>query len=307
MNLKKLITLLAFILVSIIGVTAVVKPPQTQTDHETKLNVIATFYPLGEFASQVGKDNIALTTLIPSGTEPHEFEPKPQDVVRMQDADIILYNGAGLEPWLQKIESQNKSNKTEYMQVSEGLSLLKSTELDAEKYDPHIWLDPVLAQKIVDKIAQSFMQKDPQNKEIYQANAQAYKNKLQELDLEFRNQLASCQSREIVTSHNAFAYLAKRYDLQVMSIAGLSPEEEPSSQKMAEITNMLKEKAIKYIFFESLVSPRLSDTIAQEIGAQTLVFNPLEGLTPEEQAQGKNYISIQKENLANLKIALECQ
>jgi zinc transport system substrate-binding protein len=173
--------------------------------------------------------------------------------------------------------------------------------------DPHIWLDPKLAQKEIATIAMAFEKFDNTNRVFYEKNAISLKNKLDVLDQGFRLGLLNCQQNNIVTSHAAFGYIASDYGLNQISVTGLSPDAEPSPQKMAEISQFAKTNQIKYIFFETLVSPRLADTIAGEIGAKTLVFNPLEGLTKDEQAKGWDYFSIQKENLANLKIALGCK
>src|SRR6185369_16467104 len=139
------------------------------------------------------------------------------------------------------------------------------------------------------------------------ANAEDYKTKLTELAGRFEQGLATCQLRTIVTSHAAFGYLAKRYNIDVESIAGVSPEVEPSAAKLAELSALVKSKGIKYVFFESLVPTRLADTIAAETGAKTLVFDPIEGVSDAAQKQGKNYITIQEQNLANLRTALACQ
>ena len=151
------------------------------------------------------------------------------------------------------------------------------------------------------------MQKiDPQNMAYYTDRSSQLKLKLDELDMMYKQGLSSCQRRDIVTAHVAFGYLAEAYGLNQIAIAGLSPDEEPSPAKLAEVAQFVKVRQIKYIFFESLVSPKLAETIASETGTKTLVLNPLEGLTPEDLASGKNYLTVMKDNLANLKVALEC-
>ncbi|MHB1464867.1 MAG: metal ABC transporter solute-binding protein, Zn/Mn family, partial [Thermoleophilia bacterium] len=173
-------------------------------------------------------------------------------------------------------------------------------------YDPHVWLDPVLAQREVDNIRDGLIRADPKDRSVYEQNAAAYNQKLAGLDGAFRSGLASCARRDIVTSHQAFTYLGKRYGLDVMAISGLSPDEEPPPQKLAEVAQFARQHNIHYIFFERLVNPKLSQTIATEVGAQTLVFDPLEGLTQQEAGRGEDYLSVQRENLANLRRAMEC-
>lgn len=280
------------------------KPVVNETGKEN-IKIIATFYPLAEFARQVGGDHVQVSSLIPSGVEPHDFEPKPQDIITLQSANIIIYNGANFEPWFEKIKAEIDSQSTSLIQATQDIPLIEGKDQEAY-FDPHIWLDPILAQQIIDKITQALIQKDPNNANYYTANAAAYKQQLAQLGENYTTGIRSCQNTEIVTSHNAFAYLAKRYNFQIIPIAGLSPEEEPTPQKLAEIIQIIKQKDIKYIFYESLVSPRISDTIATEVGAKTLVFNPLEGLTDDQIQQGENYISVQNQNLQNLKTALQC-
>ena len=148
---------------------------------------------------------------------------------------------------------------------------------------------------------------DPSHADIYQANAAVLTNSLDALDLEYRSSLATCAQKNIVTSHAAFGYLSKEYGLTQIAIAGLSPDAEPSAKDLAEVTQFVKKNTIGYIFFESLTSPKLSETIAREVGAKTLVLNPVEGLTQEEMTDGKTYFTVMQENLVNLKTALLCK
>jgi len=290
--------------------------PSVTDNKNTKIKVAATFYPLAEFARQIGKDKIEVLMLVPSGSEPHSFEPKPQDIIRMQESQVIIYNGANFEPWFEKTKPELEKSNIKLVQATENLQLIQGEddhsqeeEIHEEKgvqYDPHVWLDPILSIQIVDKITASLKEIDPQNADIYQENATAFKQQLTTLDLNYKSSLQSCKKRQIITSHNAFAYLASRYNFTAIPISGISPDEEPTPQKLGEIVQIARQNQIKYIFFESLVSPRISDTIATEVGAKTLVFNPIEGLTDEQIQQGENYISIHNQNLQNLKTALEC-
>lgn len=297
MNKKIGAVLVIFIL--FLGGVIIGRSRQVVTPVPNTLAVTATFYPLAEFARQVGGASVQVQTLVPAGTEPHDFEPSTQDIAQLHHAQVYVYNGAGFEGWLDKVLPDLQKNGVKTVNASAGLTLMPA--------DPHLWLDPVLAQQQVKTIAASFSQVDPTHATTYQQQAANYLTKLQQLDQEFRTGLANCQTRTIVTSHAAFGYLAKEYQLNVITIAGLSPDQEPSPQRLAEIVQQVKTQQIKYIFFESLVKPTLADTIATETGAQTLVFNPLEGLTSNELAAGKEYISIQQQNLQNLRIALSCQ
>ena len=265
--------------------------------------VVASFYPLADFAQHVGGDFVTVQNITPAGTEPHDFEPTPQNVVALHQAKVFIYNGAGLEIWSDKVLSQLPD--TVIVKASDGISLSASSE-NASHFDPHVWMNPVLAQKEIENIKNGFIKADPKHRKEYEANALRFESELSNLDHSFQTLLAYCEQKTIVTSHDAFEYLTKQYGLTVESLSGLSPDSEPSPKKLAEIADFVKKHSIKYIFFETLVSPQLSETIAHETGAQTIAFNPLEGLSDKEISEGKDYMSIQKENLHSLQIALAC-
>jgi len=281
----------------------------TNTTPPDKIQVAASFYPLAEFAKNVGGDLLSVTNITPAGAEPHEYEPTPQDIVKVNSSRLLIYNGNGIDPWAEKIEPDLKSKGIEVIKMSDKLESVKKDAKDdgGGEYDPHFWLDPVNAQAQADIIADALIKIDKAREKEYNQNRDNFKKQLADLDAEYRNGLANCGSRTIVTTHNSFGYLARRYDLETLHILGLSPEEEPSAKTIAEVTNLAREKNVKYIFFETLVNPKLSETIAKEIGAKTLVLNPIEGLTEEEIAAGKNYLSVMRENLTNLRTALQCQ
>ncbi len=273
-----------------------------------RLAVTASFYTMAELTRQVGGDKIDVTTIIKPGVEPHDYEPTPQDIAAIHNSKLFVYNGASLELWADKIGNELASEGIVVVRASDGINLVPgSAEGEgAPSFDPHVWLDPVLAAREVDNIKDGLIKADPGNRKTYEQNATSYKAKLADLDREFRTGLANCGRSDIVTSHQAFAYLGRRYGLDVMAISGLSPDEEPSPEKLAQVAQFARQHNVKYIFFEKLVSPKLSQTIASEVGAKTLVVDPLEGLTQDEINQGKNYLSIQRQNLANLRLALNC-
>jgi zinc transport system substrate-binding protein len=293
MKLRQVILLVAVAIALGIGGFAIANNSGHKSD---KLNVVASYYPLFDFAKQVGGNKVSIKNMTPAGAEPHDYEPSPKALVEAQESAVFIYNGGKMEPWADKfLADYNK----QAVKASSGIQL-------REGKDPHFWLDPVLAEKIVNNIRDGFVKADPANKTYYEANAASYNKKLAMLNDQIKDGLTSCKQRSVISSHEAFGYFAKRYDIDVISIAGISPEEEPSAARLAEISDIVKEKGIGYIFFESLVSPRLADTIAQETGAKTLVFDPIEGLSDADQKQGKDYISVQKENLQNLRTALSC-
>ncbi len=298
---------IAFFGVLIAGGVALFKK-QSNTTYE-KVNIVVSYYPLYDFAKNIGGDRITLTNITPAGSEPHDYEPSPQQLVTAQNSDVFVYNGGTMEPWVDKFITDYKQVS---VKASSNIKLVEGTdeetgEPSSEIKDPHFWLDPILAQQIVNNIRDGLIKADAKDKDYFTDRAKAYNDKLAQLDQEFKTGLTTCESRSAITSHAAFGYLAKQYNLDIVSIAGISPDEEPSAAKLAELTQLIKDKQIKYVFFESLVSSKLAKTLANETGAKTAVFDPVEGISDEDQKQGKDYLSVQRENLQNLRTALACQ
>jgi len=275
--------------------------------NDGKLKIVASFYPMAEVARNIAGDKADVTTIIPAGVEPHEFEPTPNDLQKIYLADLIVLNGAGMENWFDKIDPGNDSKRAAVLRMSDHLKLLGSEAGTTRQYDPHLWLSLKNMVLIAGEMRSSLSKMDSANAAFYNNNYDQFDEKLKSLDLKFASCLSSCKRLDFVTSHAAFAYLARDYGLTQVAIAGVSPDQEPSLQKHSELTQYIKAHGVKYIFFESLISPKLAQTLAGETGAQTLVLNPLEGLSDAEIAQGKNYLSVMDENLKNLAVALECK
>lgn len=279
-----------------------------------KMQVVTTFYPMYEFTQKVAGDLADVSVLVPAGTEPHDWEPTAKDVARISEADVFVYNGAGFEAWVDDVLQTVNNQDLKIVEASHGAELVEGHEDhgagDHTKehthgaVDPHIWLDPVLAQHEVQEIAAMLQTADPAHKADYQKNADAYIAELKALDTAFQNGLKDVKSQEIVTSHTAFAYLAKRYGLEQVPISGISPENEPTAVEMKDIVAFAKEHNVKTIFFETLASPKVAQAVAKEVGAETAVLNPLEGLTEEEKKSGLDYIGVMKKNLEELTKAL---
>jgi zinc transport system substrate-binding protein len=272
-----------------------------------QIKVVTSFYPLYFFAQQIGGERAEVLNITPAGAEPHDYEPTAKDMAAIEDSRLLILNGGGLEPWAADIRDNINLERTKILVVGDGLAVKKIAEDGKNLTDPHIWLSPPLAAQMVDKIVAGFTAVDAANQDYYLANAERLKKELSALDQAYQGGLSRCAKKEIITAHAAFAYLAATYNLQQMPIAGLAPEAEPSPREMADIVKLARDRQVKYIFFESLVSPKLADTIAAEVGAQTLVLNPLEGLTPAEISAGQDYFTEMRNNLINLQIALECQ
>ncbi|MDQ0493474.1 metal ABC transporter substrate-binding protein [Paenibacillus brasilensis] len=288
----------------------------TEPNTAKKLNVVTTFYPMYEFTRQVAGDHANVTALIPAGAEPHDWEPSAKDMAQVKDADVFVYNGI-VEGWAEQALSSASNDKRVVVEASKGLNLMEGTaeeeegEAHAEEghshdhvLDPHVWLDPVLAQKEVESIEAGLAQADPANKADYEKNADAYIAKLKDLDTAFKTGLKDVKRKDFITQHAAFSYLAKQYGLTQVPIAGLSPEQEPTPDKLADIIKFSKANNVKTIFFETLVDPKVAQTVATEIGAKTDVLNPLEGLTDEDKQNNLDYLGVMKNNLEALKKAL---
>ena len=300
--------------------------PQAQTPAKPKPAVVASFYPLYEFARHVGGDHAEVTSMVPPGVEPHDWEPAPQDVARLEKARVFVYNGAGFEPWADRLLANLGRSGPAVVVATDGIELsradlpghdhdhgsgkssggTKAVKEASVQRDPHVWLDPVLAQQQVETIRAALAKADPENAERYETNARAFGERLRALGERYERGLSRCARREIVVSHASFAYPAKRYRLIQVPVMGLSPDSEPSPAQLAQIVRFARRHGVKFIFFETLVSPKLAETLAREVGAQTLVLNPIEGLTKDEQAAGKGYIELMDENLTNLRTALGC-
>jgi zinc transport system substrate-binding protein len=305
----------ATVAVAIAAVITLINRQNEDTPTDGKLTVTASFYPLYDFARQVGGDRVAVADLTPSGVEPHDYEPSPKILADARKSDVFIYNGL-IEPWADSFVGDYANIAVE---TSKGIAVAAEEEEHHDEHaeeesdhddhgslDPHFWLDPVLAQDVVADIRDALIQADQAGKAYYTQRAAAYVAKLKALDVAYREGLQQCRQDSIVASHDAFGYVARRYNFTVEPIAGINPETEPSPARMAELSDYVRQNNIKYIFFEELVSPRLADTIAQETGAKTSVLNPIEGLTDEDQAKGHDYLSIQRQNLANLRAALAC-
>ncbi|MEK7084305.1 MAG: zinc ABC transporter substrate-binding protein [Patescibacteria group bacterium] len=295
------ISLLIIIAALVIGTVVVMK--NLEAPRVTEVSIVASFYPLAHFAEIVGGDRVEVVNLTPPGAEPHDFEPTPQDIVRLRNAALVLVNGSGFEEWFASVWKSGII-RAPILALAEQVNLLPAGSGGA--YDPHIWLDPVLAQAEVSVIRDALIAVDSFRKDTYEKNAAAYIRQLENLDQAYARGLSSCRIRTVISPHLAFQYVGKRYGIDFMGIAGVSPDEEPSPKRMAELADIAKAKGVEYIFFETLVSPKLAETIAKEAGIGTLVLNPIEGLTEDEISAGETYISVMEKNLEQLRKAMDC-
>lgn len=272
---------------------------------EDKIAVVTTIYPMYDFVSNIAKDRAEIINLVPAGTEPHDFELSTRDMQLMEQADMFVYNGAGMEHFVDKTLEAVSNEKLVVVEAAEQINA-ESAQADSDvEEDPHTWLSPVNAIAEAEAIKDAFIRLDEENADYYQENFEAYKEKLEALDAQYREELKNLSKDTIVVAHEAFGYLCAEYGLKQEAIEGLIPESEPDAARMKELIDFSREHEIKVIFFEELVSPKVAQAIADEVGAETAVLNPIEGLTAEQQEAGLDYISIMEQNLEALKRALK--
>jgi zinc transport system substrate-binding protein len=261
-------------------------------DHRRQ--VVAGFYPLAFAAERIAGATAEVDNLTPVGAEPHDVELSARDVQHVRSADLVLLLGDGFQPAL---EDAAEGASGEVVDVLHGVPVARNMDEDGH-VDPHVWLDPVLFAAIVKRIGAALHRPEP---------AHRLTDRLHVLDRAYRSGLAQCAQRSIVTSHAAFGYLARRYGLQQVAITGLSPEAEPTPRDLERVVDQVRTHDATTVFFEPLVSPRLADTVAREVGAETAVLDPLEGLTQSEVDHGDDYFSVMRSNLAALRKGLGCR
>jgi zinc transport system substrate-binding protein len=272
--------------------------PANNSSH--KLTVVSSFFPIDEFVKKIGGDIIQSSILIPTGIEPHDFEPTINQIQTVDSADVLVYNGLGIENWITKINTEHK------IDASEGLNA-SYTDRRNMTLDPHVWLDPLLAKKEVENIRDGLMRIDPSNRDRYLNNAKNFLNELDNLDKTIKTYLESCKKRDFITLHNSFSYFANQYALNQHSIFNAGPEAEVTPARLAEIINIAKSLDLKVIYSEELMDSRYASVVAQEIpGGKVLVLSPIEGLTKYEHEVGIGYIDKMNENIKNLTLGLEC-
>lgn len=274
------------------------------------LTVVASFYPLQFAAQRVAGDLAKVDSLTKPGAEPHDLELTPKDVARVGSADLVVYL-AGFQPAVDDA-IQTQPPKAGFDVTGTARLDLTYTPIEqgaqasdeAGGADPHFWLDPTRLAAVGDAVAAQLGKIRPADAATFNSNAAALRTDLESLDAEFAAGLSSCGNKDLVTSHNAFGYLAQRYGLTQQGITGLTPEQEPDPKALAEVTSFVRANQVRTIYYETLVSPDIARVVANETGAQTAVLDPIEGLN--EQSQGNDYLEVMRANLANLKVGQSC-
>ncbi|MER7755717.1 metal ABC transporter substrate-binding protein [Kitasatospora sp. NPDC097643] len=273
-----------------------------------KLKVVASFYPMEFLAQQIGGDHVAVTDLTAAGVEPHDLELTAKQVATVQKADAIVYL-KGLQPTVDKaVEQSAGKHKVDAVAASPLVDhhLDEGAGADGHQHegpagDPHIWLDPTRYAAVARSVGDEFAKADPAHAEDYRKNTDTLVGKLDALDQEFQAGLKDARTRTFVTSHAAFGYLADHYGLTQVAINGVDPESEPTPARLADVQKAAKDNGVTTIFFETLVSPKLADTVAKDLGLKTAVLDPLEGVKDPAK---DDYLTVMKRNLTNLQAAL---
>ncbi len=290
---------------------------EKKAQNSDKLQITTTFYPMYEFTKEVVGDVGEVSLLIPAGTEPHDYEPSAKDMVKISESDAFIYNSPEMETWITDIKD-SVNNKKVFVEAAKNISLSQSSteepeeekdESDKEEHehtlDPHVWLDPVLAKEEVATIAKSLSALYPEHEKVFTENSERYIEKLSALDNEYSKGLKEATQRTFVTQHAAFSYLAKRYNLTQESVSGLTPDEEPSPTRLAELNHFVKDHGIEVIYFEENATTKVAETLVKETGVKSSVLNTLESLSQADMNRGKNYLSVMEENLAHLKLSIK--
>ncbi|MDU3456440.1 MAG: metal ABC transporter substrate-binding protein [Peptoniphilus harei] len=318
-NIKKFIFLLAgIVLLSGCSKGGEAKNSSDASNKENKLKVYASVYPIYDFTKKIAGDKLDVEMVMPQGTEPHGWEPDSNAIKNLENADMFIYNGAGLESWTDKVLGSLSNKDLKVVEASEGVDLIKSThshdhedeDHDHEGHhhgpmDPHVWISPKNAKIEMENIKNALVELDKDNADYYESNYQKYAKMLDELDAKYKESLENLPKKEIVVSHEAYGYLCKDYGLTQIGVKGVNAETEPDAKKMAEIISYIKENNITTIFTEELIDPKVSNIIASETGCQVKVLSPIEGLSQEQVDNNEDYFSIMEENLENLVGALK--
>ncbi|MDO5287854.1 MAG: metal ABC transporter substrate-binding protein [Actinomycetia bacterium] len=289
----------------------------------SKVAVVTSFYPLQFVAERVGGDSVAVTMLTQPGAEPHDLELTSKQVASLSTAGLVIYQ-KGFQPAVDKAVAEQKPKHAldvttvvplhqkgrdhDSLPASPSTSTTHGDHDHDHKHegaDPHSWLDPTTVATYAKAVSQQLSQVDPGHAADYTKRAEALAAELNQLDKDFSTGLSSCQRKVFITSHEAFHYLAERYGLEQVAVAGLSPENEPSPARVAEVQKIAKEHGVTTIFYETLVSPKVSEALAKDLGLKTDVLDPVEGLT--DQSRGTTYTEVMRANLTALRTANGCQ
>ena len=290
-----------------------------------KLQVVTTLFPLYDFAKRIGGDQAQVSLLLPPGVEPHSFEPRPEDIVRVNHADLFIYTNSAMEPWAASIVAGVDQGRVAVVEGGKGIPLMAAPKVDEDEHgeahghadahvndhehggmDPHVWLDFDNDRIIVGNILAALVARDPSHQAYYRQNAAGLDRDLAALDQRYRETLAKCPKKVFLHGgHYAFGYLARRYGLRYVSASAVNADAEPTPARLAELVKLMRSEHLRYVYTEELLSPRVAETIARETGARVLMLRAAHNLTKDEFQRGVTFLSLMEDNLRNLQTGLQ--
>ncbi len=282
---------------------------------DVRVKVVASIYPLSDITKQIGKEKVIVKTLLPPAASPHTFDPTPRQMMELRDAKLFIKVGAGLEFWAERIVNAVSNKDLVVVDLSKGMPLIQGVHEHGHEHvfghkdkqagvvaDPHFWLDPVLAKKIADRIADALAQADRANEKFYRVNAKKYKQELDDLDREIKRKVSGFRTKEYVTFHAAWGYFSRRYGLRVIGVIEEAPGREPSPGRIAQLVRELKRLHARVVFAEPQFNPGIAEAIAKEAGAKVLLLDPMGAQNDRDK---DTYIKIMRYNLSQMERAMQ--
>ena len=329
MNLKKfgragLAILLSFTLVACNAGGKPSTSNEEQNNDSNKLNIATSFYPMYEFTKAITGESANVTNIMPAGSASHGWEPSAKQVAELSKADLLIYQGAGMEEWIDSVKAslESEGSKLKWVEAGEGIELLPGHSHDhddehdhehehehehdhdhehSHTYDPHLWLSPKNSSKMLENIKNALVEFNPDAKDIYEKNFKDYNMKLKELDKLYSEKLNENNVESFVITHEAFGYIAKDYGLKQYGLTGMGTEQDPNPEKMKEMVNLVKSENMKAIFYDDAGSDKIAQVLANEIGGiKVLPLTTMHSPTEAELAAGETYFTKMERNLENL-------
>ncbi len=304
MNLKNRFFLAAFLLVTSISLTA-------EQKFNEKATIAASTFSLYDIAKNIASDTTETFMIMPFGVDAHSYEPTPKDMIKISRSDMVLYSGAGLEPWIEGFEFKNRavdvSRHVELIELGKDKHRHDHGDHHHDRVDPHYWQDPQNMMLATERITQELISLFPKNRELYLKNRDSYIVMLKNLDKDYKMDLSQCQLDTIIVNHNAFSYLANRYGFHTEALSGLSPEAQPSAKTMIKLIKFIKEHKVETIFFEKFANEKTIKSIAKEADVSYDVLQPLGNITADEAKEALSYEDIMRRNLQKISKALKCR
>ena len=294
--------------------------PQKNPSTDSRLKISASFWTLAHFTKKIGGDRVSVVSITPSGAEPHEFEPTARSVQKVYDSGVFIYLDESFDPWAARLDKSLQKSGVSVLSMERAMKsfldsprpmrhalVVKDNSAPHASRDPHFWLDPVHAATMASIIRDTLARVDPEGADVYKENASEFIRAIRVLDAAYRKALQPCRTRHVVVSHDAFSYLAKRYNFQVLAITGVSPQQEPTARRLAELVRAMRAKGIGYVLVEPFGSTRAARALASETGAGLFELNPIGALNEKDISTGRTYLSIMRDNLLVLKKAMQCE